>query len=319
MEYLTGIFLFIVGLLFLTVSADWLIQFSVKFAKFFKLSPLFIGIILVAFGTSMPELAVSILASLKGEDGIALGNVVGSNIANIALILGICGLLMPVAVGKKIFKFEVPIMLVSTLLLYFFSIDLLISRFEACLLLLMFVIFLVVAYKNAHDKEESSEIDNFEFKKIIKNVDSKVVISLLAAASLVGVVIGANLMVKGGVKLAYLFGVSPWVVGLTVFAVGTSLPELAASISAVVKKVPSISVGNIVGSNIFNILLVVGVAALIKPIQIEQTVPLFEMPALIIFTLCLYIVIKTTYKVTRMEGLALLSGYIFFIAAIIKR
>jgi len=321
MEVLISGLVLACGLLILVLSADWLIQSSVKLALLFRLAPLFIGLVVVAFGTSAPEAGVGIVAAIKGAKQIALGNIIGSNIANVGLILGLCALVFPLQIRDKyIFKRELPIMIFSVLLLYGLSLDLVIGRLDGLIFIICLLIFCVVSYRGAKKSFDDKEIKDFRFKKTFAKIKSRPVIFLLALISLVGIVVGANLMVKGGVGLAKIFGISPWIIGITIFAVGTSLPELVASLTASLKKVPSISVGNIVGSNIFNILFVLGLVALIRPINIEPSVLRFEYPALLVFSLILFTVMKTKYRISRWEGLFMFLGYLVFIAiVIIKR
>lgn len=320
-EILTiNIFLFLIGLTLLIVCSDWLIQSCVKLSLLFKLSPLFIGIILVAFGTSAPEAGVGIVAAIKNQRDIALGNIVGSNISNIGLILGVCALITTLKVNNKsIFKRELPIMLFATLLLFMLSLDLVISRLDGALFILCFIIFCIVSYRGAKTYFDEEEIKTFGYKKLIQAVNSRFILLVLTFSFLLGIVWGADLMVKGGVTLAKVFGVSPWVIGITVFAIGTSLPELVASLTASFKKVSSISVGNIVGSNIFNILFVLGIVALIRPINVSPSILKFEFPILFLFSGLLFIVMRTGYKITRREGITMFLGYVVFIFSLFFR
>lgn len=312
-EILKNGFVFGGGLFLLVLGAGWLIQSSLKFAYIFKLTPLFIGLILIAFGTSCPEAAVGIIAVIKNQKGIALGNIVGSFVANIGLILGLCSLLMPLDIDRNLFKRELPIMSLSVILLYILSLDLVLGRLDGLIFLIFFIIFCFLSYKKAKTPSSQKELNDFKFKKIFRRVNSRFIILLLFISSLTLVILGANLMVKSGVVLAKIFGISSWVIGITVFAIGTSLPELAASLAASFKKIPSISVGNIVGSNIFNILFVLGVVSLIRPINIEPSVLGFEFPVLFLFSILFFMAIKTGYKITRGEGLVMLVGYIGFV------
>jgi cation:H+ antiporter len=303
----------------LILGSNWLIQGSVKLSILFKLSPLFIGLILIAFGTSAPEAAIGIIAALRDQKGIALGNIIGSNISNIGLILGLCALVMPLGVNKRIFKLEIPIMLASVALFYFLSLDLLISRIDGLIFIGAFIAFCVSAYYGAKKSFDHAELEGFKLKKILQKLNSRFFLFTIILASLAVIVWGANLMVKAGVDLATIFGVNPWIIGITIFAIGSSLPELAASLTASLKKVPSISVGNIVGSNIFNILFVMGIVALIRPITLESSVLGFEFPVLIIFSFALFIVMRIGYKISRLRGLFLFLGYITFIFFLLKR
>jgi cation:H+ antiporter len=275
--------------------------------------------VLVAFGTSCPEAGVGIIAAFKKQTPLAFGNVVGSNIANIGLIIGICALVRPLKVDKSIFKLEVPLMLAALLLLCLLTFDLYLSRFDGLLLILSFAAFLFFSYRSSRRSFSREEIADFKFNKTVARLGSRPKVLAVAVISLVGIVVGAQFMVDRGVKLAELFGVSPWIIGITVFAIGTSLPELVASLVAAFRKIPSLSVGNIVGSNIFNVLFVLGLVSLIRPIAIESKVMLYELPLLLIFSFVFFTVLRTRYKISRWEGLALLSGYLAFIIFLLKR
>ncbi|UCC94745.1 MAG: calcium/sodium antiporter [Candidatus Omnitrophota bacterium] len=319
MEIALGVVVFLVGLFFLIVSSDWLIQSSVKLSVLFRLTPLFIGLVVVAFGTSAPEAGVGIIAAIKNQEAIALGNIVGSNIANVGLILGLCALVFPLRVDRSIFRRELPIMIFASILLYVLSLDSSISRLDGAVFIVCFVIFLFLSYKGAKKSFDAGEIEHFKFNKICQKINSRLMIFTLTALSLCGVVLGAHLMVKGGVTLAKNFGISSWIIGITVFAVGTSLPELVASLAASFKKVPSISVGNIVGSNIFNILFVLGIVSIIRPIILPPSALKFELPAMLFFSFILFTVMRTKYKITRWEGLGMFLGYLIFIAFLLSR
>ena len=320
MEIVSSGLLLVVGLAILVLSADWLIQASVKLSVLFKLTPLFIGLVVVAFGTSAPEAGVGIVAAIKNAKQIALGNIVGSNISNVGLILGLCALVFPLKVNKNIFKRELPIMIFSVLLLYVLCfLGQGISRLDGAILIICFLLFCFISYRGAKEFFDFDEVDDFKFRKIFQRTNSRLFIFALALLSLIGIVIGADLMVRGGVKLAGIFGISPWIIGITIFAIGTSLPELVASLTASFRKVPSISVGNIVGSNIFNILFVLGIVALIRPIEIEPSVLRFEFPILFIFSISLFIVMRTKYQITRKEGLVLFLGYLTFLFFLLRR
>jgi len=270
MSMLSAFIFLILGLMVLVIAANWLVQSSVKLSFLLRLTPLFVGMVLVAFGTSAPEAGVGIMAVLKNQKSIALGNIIGSNIANIGLILGICALIQPLKINKRVFKREMPIMVGSTFLVYLLSRDLLISRIDGLVLIICFIGFCFVAYQGGKEPIVSEEIAGFKFQAIIQKTNSRVKVLIIILLSLVGLVWGADLMVKGGVALATIFKISPWIIGLTVFAVGTSLPELAASLTASLRKVSSISVGNIIGSNIFNLLLILGVISILSQLILTR-------------------------------------------------
>ncbi|MDD5070398.1 MAG: calcium/sodium antiporter [Candidatus Omnitrophica bacterium] len=310
---------FSVGLGILVYSSQWLIQGSVKLAFLFNLSPLFIGLVLVAFGTSAPEASVGIVASLAGKDAVALGNVVGSNIANIGLGISFCALFIAIKVEKSVLKLEVPVLLFSAVLLYIFSLDYVISRSEGSCFLLIFIAFMFFSYKQARLTFNQQEVSNFSFKGIFNKTSSKFLIILITIFSLIGLILGAKLMVENGVKMAKTMGVSDWIISVTVFAIGTSLPEFVASLAAMFKKIPNIAVGNIVGSNIFNILFILGIVSLIRPIKIPVNVMSFEYPILLAFSFIFFTVMRTGYTITRKEGFFLLSGYLTFLYFLIHK
>jgi cation:H+ antiporter len=312
-EILLNLLIFCAGLTFLIISSDWLIQSSVKFANFMHLTPLFIGAVLIAFGTSAPEAGVGIMAAIRNHKGIALGNIIGSNIANIGLIIGLCALIRPLKIQKAIFKREVPIMLLATVLFYVLASDLVLSRIDGIIFIVFFIVFCILSYRGAKKSFDESEMSNFTFSKIIKRIESRFAIIMIILASLAGIVIGADIMVRAGSRLAEIFSVPTWIIGITVFAIGTSLPELVTSLTATFKKVSSISVGNIVGSNIFNILFVLGIVAIIRPIDIAPSLLVFELPVLLVFSIVFFTVMRTGYTIRRLEGLVMFLGYIAFI------
>lgn len=319
MEVLLNSLAFAFGLTILVVSSDWLIQGSVKLSQLLRLTPLFVGLVLVAFGTSTPEAGVGIVAAIRGYKQIALGNVLGSNICNIALVLGLCAAIRPLAVNKTFLKREPRFMLLATVLLFLVSRDLLISRLDGMVFIACFIVFLFFSYKGAKESFDTDEVDKFKFKGLFKKFNSRTAIFTLCLLSILGVIIGAKLMVDSGVRLASIFGVRPWIIAITVFAIGTSLPELVTSLTASLRKVPSISIGNIVGSNIFNILFVLGVVSLIRPIQLEASMLKFEFLALLIFSFIFLVIMKTRNRISRWEGLGLFLGYIVFVVMVIVR
>ncbi len=319
MEIFFPIITFLIGLSLLILGANWFIQSSVKFAHLLRLSSVFIGLILVAFGTSAPEAGVGILAAVKNESAIALGNIVGSNIANIGLILGLCALFVNLPVERSLLRRETPFMLTVTGLLYLFIADHLIQRWEGMVFILLFIGFCYVSWRAARTAVLGEDIAHFQFSRPIQALRSRGLISLVLIGSLGLIGWGSHLMVESGVTIARMIGISPWIIGMTMFAVGTSLPELAASLTASFKKVPNISVGNIVGSNIFNIIFVLGIVSVINPLRIDPAIMRFEMPALVFFSILLFTVMKTKDKITRNEGVLLLGFYVSFIALLTIR
>jgi len=315
MENLTILFLlFLAGLGFLVLGAGWLVKGATDLAYLLGMRLLVIGLIFVAFGTSCPEVGVSILAAIHGKSGIALGNAIGSNIVNIGLVLGLCALVMPIKINRELLRREIPIVLLSALGLYVLCfVGRVISRIDAAVLLLGFIIYLVyIFYKANRQKQLDEELKDSAMSLVDKKMN-KPKASSIFLLGLVILMAGAQLMVSTGSRIALRLGISEVVLGITIFALGTSLPELAVSLAGVFKKREDIAVGNVLGSNIFNILLVVGLAAMINPIRIESQTIFFEMPVLIIFTLATFLFMKTRGLVERWEGAVLLLSYIGFI------
>lgn len=259
------LFLVVVGFAMLFASGHFLVESSVEVARRLKLSALVIGITVVAFGTSAPELVVSLKAALAGNSDMALGNVVGSNIANIALITGFVALLMPIAVKQRELWKSWCVMFGATLLLFLFSVDGVLSLVDGALFFLLMVAYLWLLI--AYNQKKTVSVD------VNPKVDMKLwqAISLLLI-SMVGLYFGSEWLVSGASNIASSFGVSNRVIGLTVVAFGTSIPELATSIIASIKRENEISIGNIIGSNIFNILSILGITAIVKPIGIAPVV-----------------------------------------------
>lgn len=305
------IVLYIVGgLIMLFVGAEGLIRGSSNLAIKIGITPLVVGLTVVAFGTSTPELVVSLKAALLGNSSISLGNVVGSNIANIALILGVAALIKPLDVHAKVIMREIPIMIGLSLLLILFLIDGEISFIDGLILFIGLIVYVVVNVLMAR-KEKNSEVD-LEFKEGLKSKLGIPVSIILMIAGLGLLILGANLFVQGAVAIARLFNVSDAIIGLTIVAIGTSLPELITSIVAAYKNEADIAIGNVVGSNIFNILGILGITALIIPIS-SAGISYIDLGVMFLTALILLPLSKTGLKITRLEGALLLSGYAGFI------
>ncbi len=315
-ELLFNIFLFLVGLFLLIYSADWLIQTSVKFSLLAHLTPLFIGLIIIAFGTSAPELGVGVVAAVKNKKLIALGNVIGSNIANIGLILGICLLFQPIKIDEKIFKNEFPVMVGAVFLLYILSRDLILTRGDGIIFLIIFFCFCIFSYKKARKEFKLEEVKEFKLNKYLRKIKSKKITFLFLILSLAGLIEGADLMIKGATALAKILKINLWIIGIIIFAIGTSLPELVASLTASLKGIPAISIGNIIGSNIFNILFILGTVSLIKPIPLSSSFLKFEYKMLFLFSLMPLLGIKSK-KLSRLEGAIFFISYLIFIFGIL--
>ncbi len=254
-------------------SADWLVDGAVTLANRFGVSQLVIGLTVVAMGTSAPEVAASIAATLKSSGDIAIGNVYGSNISNLALVAGLSAIISPIVVHKQILKRELPAMIATTLLLWPILINLTLSRLEGLFLLSLFVVLIVITIVLARREKINTSKAIFIEKppEIPLEVQMPVPKSIfLIVIGLAGLAIGADISVRGAVFIGQAIGLSEAVIGLTIIAVGTSLPELVTSVVAAAKKHSDISIGNLVGSNIFNTLLVTGTAGIVKPFMIDS-------------------------------------------------
>lgn len=303
----------IAGFLLLFFGGDFLVKSSVAIASKFKMSKLLIGLTIVALGTSSPELLVSVSAALKGNSIVSLGNVVGSNIANIGLIIGITAMIFPIVVKQQTVKLDFPVMFLSYLFLMIFFLDGNISILEGVILILG--LFTYIFLEIRHSKKEDKNIISTEEKKEEKSIFSKLYISIpILIASLGALSYGADFFVEGAVGLAKMLKVSEKIISLTVVAIGTSLPELFASITAAFKKENEIALGNIIGSNVFNILGIIGVTAVIKPLTFDSHIYLTDMIWMFMFGALLFITFMPlkTKKIARSEGLIVLSGYIIY-------
>jgi cation:H+ antiporter len=305
-EVILSAILTVVGLLLLCFGGNWLVTGGIAIAKKFRISNLIIGMTIVAFGTSTPELAASVAAA--GEhSAIILGNIVGSNIANVGMVIAIAAIIVPLAVKKSVLKKEIPIMLGVSVLLILISIDGEISQYDGILLLGGLGVFVVYTLKDVM-KQRSENKD--ESKKNTKNISLKSI--GLIGLGVVLLYVGAILTVDNAVILAKEFGLSEKIIGLTVIAIGTSLPELITSIIAIRKGHTDIGIGNIIGSNIFNILMIMGVGATIGGVIISSDVYI-DYAIMIIFSLSLLIALKTGI-ITRLMGVCLSIGYVIYLA-----
>lgn len=316
--------LLVIGFVLLVKGADFFVEGSSKLAKILKIPPIIIGLTIVAFGTSTPEAAVSISASISGSAGISLGNVIGSNLINISLILGLTAIISPLFVQKKTIIKEIPLALLGSFALLIMLLDVVLgkeqsislSRIDGLLLLLFFAVFLYyiieVAIKSRNNQKYFIEKDTQEKLSTLPNV-------LKLTIGLGGLVLGGWMVVKYGQEIAFSLGMSETLVGLTIVAIGTSLPELVTSITAAIKKESEIALGNIIGSNIFNIMFVLGVSATINPIQTSSHI-LVDLVLMILVTF-LVLIFATTHhrKINRIEGSILFATYIAYLIFIIIR
>ena len=303
-----------VGLLY--VGAESLIRGSVAIAFRLGISALVIGLTVVAYGTSSPELFVSLQASIDGNSTISLGNVIGSNIANIGLILGIAAMIYPITISVEVIKREIPIMISVTIIVVLMLLDQGISRIEGMLLLGMLILYTVYNYMLA--RKEKTTIGEEEYQKEFKTPEKPLWINIsFVVVGFVVLIIGSNLFVAGAVSLAKMFQISDLIIGLTIIAVGTSLPEFATSVLAAIKKESDIAVGNVVGSNIFNVLGILGIVAIIHPIE-NAEIKVIDLGIVLLFAVVMIPVMKTGMKISRLEGLILLMIYVVYVTSMIS-
>ena len=311
--------LLIIGFFFLIKGADLFVEGAASIAKKFNVPSMVIGLTIVAMGTSAPEAAVSITSSLAGQNDMSVANVVGSNFFNILVVLGVSSIIATLPVEKNTIKKDTPFLLLVSGLLLLFGLDLRISRIEGIILLAFFTYFLVNTVKTAKNSASNSKEEaaiTAEAEEVVEFSLPKTI--LLSLIGIVGIVLGGDMVVDSATKIATSFGMSANLVGLTIVAVGTSLPEFVTSIVAIKKGETEIAIGNVIGSNLFNILLVLGLATTIKPIVISMFA-LFDIVFMVIITLILYFFMKKNNKLVKSQGFILLALYIAYMAYTIMR
>lgn len=306
----------VAGLALLVWSADRFVDGSAATASHFGMPPLLIGMVIVGFGTSAPEMVVSALAAWQGNPGIALGNAYGSNITNIALILGLTAMISPIAVHSQVLRKELPILMATTgcALLLLWNLEL--TRFDGCLHLLIFAGLMTWTIRQGLRQREDALGTEIEDEMASHVIPLKKAL-FLTVTGLIVLIISSQMLVWGAVKIARELGVSDLIIGLTIVAVGTSLPELASSIAAIRKNEHDIALGNVVGSNLFNTLAVVGIAATIRPLKVEAAVLSRDMAVMTALTVTLFIFsygFRGPGRINRLEGAVLLSCFIGYTA-----
>ncbi|MCK5832531.1 calcium/sodium antiporter [bacterium] len=320
----------IAGIVVLYIGAEGLVRGSKKLAIALGIHPLVIGLTIVAFGTSMPELVVSLTATYQGSPSIALGNIVGSNIANMGIILGMAALLSPLKVEDRTVRIEVPVTIFSGIMLFTFCGDLEVSLIEGIILVFSFATFFFIAIIpeiskgwRVLPKELSFEMDEALKKdEIAEARANQTFVSdlLLIALGMAGLILGADFTVSSATKLASEFGISEMTIGATIVAFGTSLPELATSVVAAIKKEPDISIGNVIGSNLFNTLIVAGVPSMVMGyFPIDSEVLVYDFPIMIGLSIILLPLLRSGGKLDRTEGLGLLLVYAFYIVRLVTK
>ncbi len=315
MTLMTFVYL-IAGLVLLVAGAEVLVRGAAKLAAQFGIPPLIIGLTVVAFGTSAPETAVSVQSAFNGSGDLAIGNVIGSNIANVLLILGLTALIAPLIVSRQLIRLDVPIMIGASLLTFGLAWDGSLSRLDGALLfagVLTYTGFLIYSARKDKGGDDDEFAKEFGLDEAPKPYAWAINLGLIIAG-LVLLVTGSNFLVEGAVTLARALGISELVIGLTVVAIGTSLPELATSILAAIKGERDIAVGNIVGSNIFNLLCVLGLASLVSPaaISVSPNALAFDFPVMIAVAVACLPIFFAGYRINRWEGLLFLAYYVAY-------
>jgi cation:H+ antiporter len=313
--------LLVVGFVLLIKGADYFVEGASNIAQLLKIPPILVGLTIVAFGTSSPEATVSIIAALEGSSEVSLGNVVGSNILNITLVIGITAMINPLKVESETIRKEIPFTLLASIVLWVFISDValqnldtnLITRNEGIILILFLSIFLYYIYEVARNSRSSQSVEEVNNEGITwgKNL-------VFTIAGMAAIIFGGEMVVNNATQIALTIGMSETLVGLTIVAIGTSLPELITSITAALKKKTEIALGNIVGSNIFNILFVLGISSTISPLAVDNKI-FTDVVYMIILTVLLLIFSRTKYKISKIEGAVLVAVYVGYLIYIILR
>ena len=309
--------LVLAGLALLTIGGEGLVRGSSRLARRLGITPLVVGLTIVAFGTSSPELFVSVGAALSGRGDIAVGNVVGSNIGNIGCILAVCALIFPLRVSTQILRVDMPVALLAALVAAVVLSDGRLGTGEAVLLLAGLVAYTTLTVRAAR-REQTLSVREEYAASVPAPAGSIGVEIAFVAGGLLALMLGARLMVDGAVAIARAAGVSDAVIGLTIVAIGTSLPEFSASLVAAFRRQPDIAVGNIVGSNIFNILGILGAAGAVEPLR-AYDLRAVDLGVMVSFTLLLLPFMKTGFRLQRWEGALLLAGYVAYIVHLVGR
>lgn len=314
-----SILLLIIGFFFLIKGADLFVEGASSIAKKFNVPSMVIGLTIVAMGTSAPEAAVSITSSLAGQNDMSVANIVGSNFFNILIVLGVSSIIAKLPVEKGTIKKDAPFLLLVTALLLLFGLNLNISRIEGLILLAVFTYFLVDTIKSAkkgsqetaNEAATTMDVEVTEQSSMLKTI-------LLSIIGVVGIVLGGDMVVNSATNIATSFGMSANLVGLTIVAIGTSLPEFVTSVIATKKGETEIAIGNIIGSNIFNILFVLGLATTISPITIS-TFALIDIIFMVAITVLLYFFMKKDNSLVKSQGIIFLVVYVAYMAYTIMR
>jgi cation:H+ antiporter len=322
MTLFTALSLVVGGLLLLAGGGEALVRGATAIARRAGVTPAVIGLTIVAAGTSLPELVVSVLAALAGEPAIAVGNVVGSNIFNVLGVLGLTALITILPVHGSAVKYEWPFMFLVSCAVVLFARDGMIDRLEGGFMLTSFGLFTAFMVRLARREVANREREEFATEAEQRTIrPSEAALALAIGAVVVGLlllVLGGSALVSGAVELARLAGISERVIGLTVVALGTSMPEVAASVVAAMRGRTDVAIANLIGSNIFNVLGTLGTTALIRPTPISAAMLHSDMPWMVVTALLLFPVMRTGMRVSRREGFVLLAGYLAYLVLLLR-
>lgn len=318
---ITVILVLLAGLVLLVVGAELLVRGASDVATRFGISPLIVGLTIVAYGTSSPEMAVSIQSGLAGNADIALGNVVGSNIFNVLMILGIAALIAPMMVANQLIRIDVPIMIGVSVLALVFGADGKISRVDGIILFILAILYTAFQIYEGRKQSRANALQNSENGNFEPRITPQrlLINAGLILAGLVLLVLGSQFLIDSSISIAKVLGVSDLVIGLTIVAAGTSLPELASSVIASIKGEQDIAVGNVVGSNIFNILAVLGLSAAVSAngINVSNAALRFDFPVMIVVAIACLPIFSSGKSISRWEGILFLFYYVVYTAYLI--
>ncbi len=301
----TQIIILVIGLVLLYFGSELLVRGASSTALMFAVKPVIVGLTIVSFATSAPELLVSLVAALKGSGDISVGNILGSNVINIALVLGISAIIRKVTIKKQINKFDLPFMIVISIIFWIQCLDNKIGYLDGIILLTLLFIYLLISIFNAKIKDKNDIKIDKSLKKFLKNAGF-IIIGIFSLAY------GANLVVQNAILIAKTIGLSEVFIGISIVALGTSLPELATSAVAAAKGESDISVGNVVGSNIFNICLVMGVVGIFNPTPVNNSLLYFEIPFMVFLSIILYIISMRYKIISARSGAAFIVFFLIY-------
>ncbi len=298
------------GVCLLYLGSEWMVRGAASLALSFSIRPMVVGLTVVAFATSAPELLVSLIAAVKGSSGVSLGNILGSNVANIGLVLGLSAMVKPLAVEDKLLRREIPYMIGVTALFWAVCMDGWIGRLDGFILVGGLGVFLFMGIFSAKKLESgagAAEVPEVGERRPLWYF-------FLLVVGMGGLLLGAHLIVESAIFIARYLGLSEVFIGISIVAVGTSLPELATSVVAGARGEHDISIGNVVGSNVFNVCMVIGTVGLLNPMPVGLELMRFEFPAMLFLSLVLFVFSRTGFLLNRLEGFLLLLGYCLFVA-----